>query len=300
MKASGVNGFLNRGFPFDSGWGYHIGRPAAFAQSPVNLRQALDRWLALTGPGKKESTRHYYAEIVAAIILCFPSAALERAVEDLTEDDFARFAVSAGHYSPTRWNGMLTALHATVPAARGLRRRSPQPAERRPPSQAEFSRLLAECDKLPRSKVGLIVRFLGFTGLRIREASLLRWQNVGPECLEVPGSITKNSKPRLVPILPALRETLDRLRAVTGKRERILPYAHIRRGLEKACVRAGIAKLCPHDFRRMFATRCIESGVDLPTAARWLGHSDGGGLLAKTYFRLLDEHSRAMAQRVRF
>jgi hypothetical protein len=28
----------------------------------------------------------------------------------------------------------------------------------------------------------------------------------------------------------------------------------------------------------LFATRCIESGVDIPTVSRWLGHKDGGAL----------------------
>ena len=61
---------------------------------------------------------------------------------------------------------------------------------------------------------------------------------------------------------------------------------------------AGVRHLTHHDMRRLFATRCIESGVDVPTAARWMGHSDGGALLAKTYFHLLDGHSREMARMV--
>jgi len=31
---------------------------------------------------------------------------------------------------------------------------------------------------------------------------------------------------------------------------------------------------CP--LRHLFATRCIENGVDIPTVSRWLGHQDGG------------------------
>jgi hypothetical protein len=49
----------------------------------------------------------------------------------------------------------------------------------------------------------------------------------------------------------------------------------------------------------MFATRCIESAVDIPTAARWLGHQDGGALLGRVYFHLADAHSREMAGRVK-
>ena len=79
----------------------------------------------------------------------------------------------------------------------------------------------------------------------------------------------------------------------------MLPQAECKRSLDAACERAGVPHLSHHDFRHLFATRCIQSGVDLPTVARWLGHRDGGALLAKIYFHLADEHSQAMAARVR-
>lgn len=44
----------------------------------------------------------------------------------------------------------------------------------------------------------------------------------------------------------------------------------------------------------------IESGVDIPTVSRWLGHKDGGALAMKTYGHLRNEHSQAMAQKVKF
>jgi integrase len=53
-------------------------------------------------------------------------------------------------------------------------------------------------------------------------------------------------------------------------------------------------------LRHLFATRCIESGVDIPTVSRWLGHKDGGALAMKTYGHLRREHSIAQAQRVTF
>lgn len=40
--------------------------------------------------------------------------------------------------------------------------------------------------------------------------------------------------------------------------------------------------------RHLFATRCIESGVDIPTVRRWLGHEDGGALAMRTYGQLRD------------
>ena len=53
-------------------------------------------------------------------------------------------------------------------------------------------------------------------------------------------------------------------------------------------------------LRHLFATRCIESGVDIPTVSRWLGHKDGGALAMKVYGHLRDQHSVDMAQKVTF
>jgi site-specific recombinase XerC len=55
-----------------------------------------------------------------------------------------------------------------------------------------------------------------------------------------------------------------------------------------------------HDLRHLFATRAIESEVDIPTVSRWLGHKDGGALAMKVYGHLRDQHSTEMAEKVRF
>jgi len=39
-----------------------------------------------------------------------------------------------------------------------------------------------------------------------------------------------------------------------------------------------MARITHHDLRHLFATTCIEAGVDIPTVSRWLGHQDGGAL----------------------
>ena len=63
----------------------------------------------------------------------------------------------------------------------------------------------------------------------------------------------------------------------------------------------GICTICViYDLRHLFATRCIENGVDIPAISRWLGHQDGGALCMKTYGHLRDEHSRNEAEKVMF
>ena len=70
--------------------------------------------------------------------------------------------------------------------------------------------------------------------------------------------------------------------------------------INRACKALGIRRFTHHDLRHLFATRCIESGVDIPTVSRWLGHKDGGALAMKVYGHLRDTHSAAMAQKVHF
>ena len=72
------------------------------------------------------------------------------------------------------------------------------------------------------------------------------------------------------------------------------------KALDRACKKVGTDRITHHDLRHLFATRCIESGVDIPTVSRWLGHKDGGALAMKTYGHLRREHSIAQAHRVTF
>ena len=62
----------------------------------------------------------------------------------------------------------------------------------------------------------------------------------------------------------------------------------------------GMTRITHHDLRHLFATRCIEFGVDTPTVSHWLGHRDGGALATRTHGHLRDQHSTEMAQRVTF
>jgi integrase len=70
--------------------------------------------------------------------------------------------------------------------------------------------------------------------------------------------------------------------------------------LALACKACGFHLITHHDLRHLFATQCIEAGVDVPTVSRWLGHSDGGALAMRVYGHLRREHSATMAQRVTF
>jgi integrase len=46
------------------------------------------------------------------------------------------------------------------------------------------------------------------------------------------------------------------------------------KALDAAFNKVGIPRLTHHDARHLFATRCIESGVDVPTVAGWMSAND--------------------------
>lgn len=257
----------------------------------------LEHWLSVQNLGRKNRTQEFNAEIVETVKKHWLNVTQPAA--SVTGQDVLNFAKKIEHYCPSRWNAIISALRAVTHQGNLLRRRKPRFREFVPPNQMEFSALLQELDKLPRSYAGLSVRFLSLTGLRICEAQQMRKELVGNSRTFVPAGIAKNGKARCIPFLPGMAETVEKLRTAAPDSELILPRPSFRRGLEKACLRAGLEPLSYHCFRHLFATNCIQSGVDLPTVARWLGHSDGGALLARMYFHLLDSHSREMADLVK-
>lgn len=158
------------------------------------------------------------------------------------------------------------------------------------------------------TKAADLVEFLAYSGLRLyTEAQWVRWEDIDWKRGEIvvrgdPETRTKNWELRRIPLLPDMKRLLDAMAAAKGGHPtgRILQIARCPESLKRVCEESGIPRISHHDLRHLFATRCIESGVDIPTVARWLGHRDGGALAMKTYGHLRNEHSQAMAQKVRF
>jgi integrase len=158
-----------------------------------------------------------------------------------------------------------------------------------------------------------MVRFLAYSGCRISEAINVTWKDVDGArgVIWIHGDQetgTKSGKSRAVPIIAPMRELLERLSAEPREpidpdrraRKCVLVFTECTVTLTNACEKLGIPHLTHHDLRHLFATRCIESGVDIPTVSRFLGHADGGALAMRTYGHLRDEHSQAMAAKVSF
>src|SRR3984893_12615430 len=270
----------------------------------------------------KPSTVHYREQIIIAIRKTWPGLAT-MAPRAVTEKACAEWAKRfSDEYSPTRYNNAVDTVRGILEVAidEGLIYRSPAAKlkKRRPntkhlelPASDKFGAIVhsvrkegAWCSK----QCGDLIEFLTFSGCRLDEAKNIKWADVEKTGIWVHGDAeegTKGNERRLIPIIRTMAALLKDMRETPrhyrGDREGyILAVCEAQKALTKACAAVGAKRLTHHDLRHLFATRCIESGVDIPTVSRWLGHKDGGALAMRTYGHLRDEHSQAMAAKVSF
>jgi integrase len=144
--------------------------------------------------------------------------------------------------------------------------------------------------------------------MSIGEARENAWRAVDFDAGEIvvrgdPETATKNWTVRRVPLIPDARALFERMRGDRPDESldaKVFRVGECQKALDHVCKKVGADRITHHDLRHLFATRCIESGVDIPTVSRWLGYKDGRALAMKTYGHLRREHSIAQAQRVTF
>ncbi len=267
----------------------------------------------------RETSKLYRRKCIAALVKSWTGLdALQPA--RITETDCREWASRyEKEYSASVFNNTLGTLRLILERgglghdenpARKIKRVGVKPKELHLPETQQFDALLSivETSGAGRAKpCADFIRFLAFSGCRLNEARRVRWADVNFEKMEIrvhnSKSAKSSSKPefRFVPIIPPMMELLTRLKAEKPAAESLVcGVGECEKSLTRACRLAKVARITHHDLRHLFATRCIESGVDIPTVSRWLGHSDGGALAMKTYGHLRREHSAAMAQRVTF
>jgi len=293
-------------------------RGAKNASQAGSLGTAIHDEAHRDDPAIKETTRHYYRQIsisLAKVAADLPDDPLSRSIAKVTLADLRslmdKYATKA---APTRYNGALALLRRTyaraieaghvganLPAA--LKRIRTKKRTHDLPTADSFAAIVEDIlsQRKSHSKAtAMAVQLLAFTGLRISEGQNLQWKDIKADFLLA--RTAKNDEPRQVPLIPAAKDLFARIQAAeipTGPQDPVMLIKSPRIALAGACERLGIEHMRVHDLRHIFATRCIEGGVDLPTLASWLGHKDGGVLCAQVYGHLCKKHSTAMAGRVR-
>lgn len=288
------------------------------AAKAASLGIAIQEEAKREDPTIVEATRDYYAQVAVALVKVAAKLTdnpLGKSISRVKLADLRglmdEFAKS---YSETRYNGALALLRRTyerateagyvasnVPA--GLKRLYPKQKEYDLPTAEELARIVANIlaqRKRFSKATAAAVEFMAYTGLRISEAQEIRWRNIKAEWLTTANA--KNENVRQIPLIPAALDLLDRLKSAgvpTGPKDPVMLVKSPRIALDNSCERLNIQHMRIHDLRHIFATRCIEAGVDFKTLAEWLGHQDGGVLCAKVYGHLCKKHSSAMAKKVR-
>ena len=173
------------------------------------------------------------------------------------------------------------------------------------PKRADFPRLVAEMRKIGGNAKHSadLVELLAYTGARLNEARNLLWSDVNFAGNKINLRVTKNGDPRMVPMMEELKALLKKMREESPDARPESTVAKVfeaQKSIDNACIKAGIARITHHDLRHLFATTCIEAGIDIPTVARLLGHKDGGALAMKTYGHLRDEHAQRMIKLVSY
>ncbi len=75
---------------------------------------------------------------------------------------------------------------------------------------------------------------------------------------------------RRVPLIPDARALFERMRSERADEPldaKVFRVRECQKALDRACKKVGTDRITHHDLRHLFATRCIESGVDIPTVS---------------------------------
>jgi integrase len=270
----------------------------------------------------KPRTRDYWREVLAALLKSWPGLN-DTEIRKITQADCKKWASAyAKTASPTRYNNTVAVLRHVLnvaveagvvysnPAA-VVKRATVRGKEISLPTIDKFNALIEEM-RVGHSRDSMncadLASGLAFTGCRIGEAREIVWRDVDFDAGEIvvrgdAGTGTKNWELRRVPLISDARALFERMRDERSGEPleaKVFNVGECQKSLERAAKKVGTDRITHHDLRHLFATRCIESGVDIPTVSRWLGHKDGGALAMKTYGHLRREHSIAQAQRVSF
>lgn len=275
-----------------------------------------------TDSSLKPNTRLYWQKILEFIEKSWPEA-LSMDVRRFTEPELRTwFSRYAAQYAPSVVNNSISAMRAVFKIAvdHGARFNNPGLTLKRVanrlkkltlPSREQFTEFVEVIEtggSRDSKNAADLVRFLAYSGLRIGESKHVTWRDIDFVKVKLhicgdPETGTKNSEVRVVPMIPELESMLKKLRQGRDDEPLDVPVMRVhecQKSMDRAAKIVGMERITHHDLRHLFATICIESGVDIPTVSRWLGHKDGGALAMKVYGHLRDEHSATQARRVSF
>ncbi|HZE58799.1 MAG TPA: site-specific integrase [Chthoniobacterales bacterium] len=270
----------------------------------------------------KKRTREYWNEVLAALLKSWP-ALHQTEVRKITPAACREWAAKyAKGSSATRFNNTIAILRHVLDVAvesgviysnpaTSLTRKPVRQKTLELPTRSQFELFILQMatgHSRDSQNCADLAAGLAFTGCRKGEAAEVERRDLDSESgmIVVRGSAdegTKNSEIRRIPMIAEARQPFERMLAARHDESataKVFLVRECQKSMNRAAKRVGMPRITHHDLRHFFATVCIESGVDVPTVSRWLGHKDDGALAMKTYGHLRDEHSTAAARKVTF
>ena len=161
--------------------------------------------------------------------------------------------------------------------------------------------------------IGIILALV--TGMRIGEVCALQWEDITIDSIHINKTMQRLSGPQAKGICIGSPKTYSSIRKIPintqlslflnniiDRREYVVCQKNgkyveprlLQMHFNKVLARCGIAPYNFHSLRHTFATRCVESGMDIKTLSEILGHSDVKTTLNKYVHSSLNHKKKQM------
>ncbi len=138
------------------------------------------------------------------------------------------------------------------------------------------------------------------TGARVAELRTIEISNIEQNCITITG---KGGKSRKLYLTDFARQAVSDCRSTLpasgkylfpGHKGKPITSRQVQRIIKGLCIRAGVKRVTPHQFRHFFATYMLEAGANLKVVSVMLGHSKIA-TTADTYWHLANGDELAQA-----
>ena len=219
---------------------------------------------------------------------CKDNIPSKKYLQQLTQTDFKMFLdwLSEGHGVET-YNNNFTALRLMFDIVIGkhnqlhrfTRKKLKRIEDKRVLNRAEIQTILEVCKKTHEK---ILFYLVAYTGMRLSDASTLKWINVDLEGNVIKKYAVKTGKLFIVPIHPELKKILVELG--DSNSEYVSPKLNLMyfnggsdRVVSTVLKRSGLqlpAHTGVHIFRHSFCTHAANNGISMPVLMRMLGHTN--------------------------
>jgi integrase len=283
----------------------------------ISFKEMSERWLATVEPHLKSSTYLRRKTALKALYPYFGSTNLRSITKRQCED----WASKRGpKRTASTFNKELETLIAVLKYAEGegillknpaavVKKRKRGKTNLIIPTQEQLLDMLKYLRRkdIRYNRSADLIELLAWSGMRKGEANAFKWRDIDwkRQLFAVTGGETgtKNHDVRMVPLFPSLAKFLkghksrhEEWGGDTEPDSLVVGVQTAKKGIDKACKDLELPHFNHHSMRHFFVSMAIEKNIDFKTIAAWVGHKDGGILVAQTYGHLRDTHSMEMAK----